>query len=104
MTPRTARPPQNTLDTDAWITLCWIRDTRYYRAHLEQDLWSGWVITPVNGRVNSPLGRVRSVPVPTIESALAELAAIAKRRRQRDYTLNACPLKLKEEYADGTDC
>jgi hypothetical protein len=75
-------------DTSAWITLRWTRGTRYFRAHLEQDLWHSWTVTHVNGRINSTLGRARSLPAPTIESALLQLAAIAKRRRQRGYTLN----------------
>jgi hypothetical protein len=78
-------------DTAAWITLQWTRGTRYFRAHLEQDLWSGWVVTNVNGRLSSSLGRGRSLPTPSIESALLELAAIAKRRRQRGYTLTNRP-------------
>lgn len=68
-----------------WITL---RGTRYYRAHLEQDLWSHWTITQVNGRIDSPLGRTRIVPMPSIEDALLTLAAIAKRRRARGYALH----------------
>lgn len=78
-------------DTRAWITLCWTRGRRYFRAHLEQDLWHVWTLTHVNGRINSPLGRARSIPSPTIESALLQLAAIAKRRRQRGYTLTTRP-------------
>ena len=89
MTPEDALFRRSPIDTAAWITLRWTRGTRYFRAHLEQDLWSGWVVTHVNGRVSSPMGRARSLPVPTIESALLELAAIAKRRRQRGYTFNA---------------
>jgi hypothetical protein len=34
-----------TLACTQWLTLRWTRGTRYYRAHLEQDLWCGWVIT-----------------------------------------------------------
>jgi hypothetical protein len=78
-------------DTGAWITLRWTRGTRYFRAHVEQDLWNTWIVTHVNGRISSPLGRVRSLPAPTIESALLQLAAIAKRRRQRGYTLTTRP-------------
>jgi hypothetical protein len=74
-------------DTEVWITLRWIRGTRYVRVHLEQDLWSAWLVTHVNGRVGSPLGRARSLPVPSIEDALLKLAGIAKRRRQRGYVL-----------------
>ena len=75
------------IDTASWITLRWVRGTRYYRVHLEQDLWSGWLLTQVNGRRGTRLGRARSKQAPSIENALLELAAIAKRRRQRGYEL-----------------
>jgi hypothetical protein len=47
-------------DTAAWITLRWTRGTRYYRVHLEQDLWADWLLTHVNGRIGTPLGRARA--------------------------------------------
>jgi hypothetical protein len=75
------------IDTASWITLRWVRGTRYYRVHLEQDLWSTWILTKVNGRRATALGRTRSHTMPSIESALFELAAIAKRRRERGYDL-----------------
>ncbi len=77
----------SSVDTESWITLRWVRGTRYYRVHLEQDLWSSWILTKVNGRVGTRLGRARSHETPSIEAALLELAAIAKRRRQRRYDL-----------------
>lgn len=64
-----------------------VRGTRYSRVHLEQDLWSEWLLTQVNGRRGTPLGRARSKREASIEAALLELAAIAKRRRQRGYQL-----------------
>jgi WGR domain len=73
------------IDIASWITLRWIRGTRYYRVHLEQDLWSTWLLTKVNGRIGSRLGRARSYTSPSIEAALFELAAIAQRRRKRGY-------------------
>jgi len=75
------------IDTTSWITLRWTRGTRYYRVHLEQDLWSSWLLTEVHGRRGAALGRIRSKPAPTIDVALLELAHIAKRRRQRGYEL-----------------
>ncbi len=72
---------------DSWITLRWVRGTRYYRVHLEQDLWRNWLLTKVNGRIGTRLGRARSHQSPSIEVALLELATIAKRRRQRGYEL-----------------
>jgi hypothetical protein len=74
-------------DTSSWITLRWTRGTRYYRVHLEQDLWSARILTSVNGRSGTPLGRARCQSASTIEAALLNLAHIAKRRRQRGYEL-----------------
>ena len=76
-------------DVGSWITLRWTRGTRYYRVHLEQDLWTGWLLTQVHGRVGSRLGRARYFEQPSIEAALFSLAAIAKRRRQRGYRFDA---------------
>jgi len=73
--------------SQSWITLRWVRGTRYYRVHLEQNLWTNWLLTKVNGRIGSRLGRARSLQAPSIEIALMELAAIAKRRRLRGYEL-----------------
>jgi hypothetical protein len=79
----------NIIDTASWITLRWVRGTRYYRVHLEQDLWRGWLLTKVNGRIGTRLGKARSVSSPTIETALSALADVAKRRRQRGYELTS---------------
>ena len=76
-------------DVSIWITLRWVRGTRYYRVQLEQDLWCGWLLTKVYGRRNSALGRTRAIPAPTIEVALLELAATATRRRERGYELTS---------------
>ena len=38
------------VDVSSWITLRWVRGTRYYRVHSEQDLWIGWLLTKVHGR------------------------------------------------------
>lgn len=87
------RPRQNNantpIDTASWITLRWVRGTRYYRVHLEQDLWRGWLLTKVNGRIGTRLGKARSVPSPSIETALLTLSDVAKRRRQRGYQLTS---------------
>lgn len=79
--------PRRSFDTASWITLRWIRGTRYFRVHLEQDLWNGWLLTQVNGRIGTRLGRARALQSPSIEAALLKLAEIAKRRRQRGYEL-----------------
>ena len=78
-------------DTSAWITLRWTRGSRYYRVHLEQDLWSQWCVTQVNGRIGTPLGRARALPSPSLEAAFLTLAAVTKRRAQRGYELTTYP-------------
>ncbi len=75
------------VEISSWMTLRWVRGTRYYRVHLEQDLWNDWVVTQVHGRIGTRLGRARVIPSPSVESALLRLAAITRRRRQRDYEL-----------------
>jgi len=80
-------PPTRATDTASWMTLRWVRGTRYYRVHLEQDLWNAWVVTQVHGRIGTRWGRARALPAPSIESALLRLADITNRRRQRGYVL-----------------
>jgi hypothetical protein len=80
-----SKPLGTALATTQWLTLRWTRGTRQYRAHLEQDLWRDWVITQVNGRRGSRLGRARTHP---LAAALSNLSAIAKRRQKRGYELN----------------
>ena len=74
-------------DTSSWISLRWERGTRYYRTHLEQDLWGDWTLTKVNGRTGTRLGRQRTALTASLEDGLMALAAIAKRRRRRGYRL-----------------
>jgi len=70
-----------------WLSLRFERGTRYYQLHLEQDLWGDWVVTRVNGRRATPLGRAVVTWPGSFESGLQSLAESAKRRRQRGYTL-----------------
>ena len=84
---RKGQAVEQAIDTASWITLRWTRGTRYFRVHLEQDLWSGWLLTKVNGRIGTRLGRARAEHSSSIEAALTSLAAIAKRRRLRGYEL-----------------
>jgi hypothetical protein len=65
------------------------RGTFYYHAHLEQDPWSVWVLTQVNGCIGTKLGRAQVKPSPAIENTFLHFAAIAKRRRQRGYELTS---------------
>jgi hypothetical protein len=81
------QPSHHTADIASWITLRWTRGTRYYRAHLEQDLWHGWSLTLVHGRIGTRLGRARASSSHSLEAALTALVAVTERRRQRGYEL-----------------
>ncbi len=59
--------------TVSWITLRWTRSSRYFRVHLEQDLWRGWLLTQVNGRIGSRLGRAHACPLPVHRNCLAAM-------------------------------
>jgi hypothetical protein len=84
----TSRLPP-TFETSKWVTMRFVRGTRYYRLHLEQDLWGAWCLTRVNGRCNSRLGRAATACPGSFEEALAGLVAAAERRRARRYELRS---------------
>lgn len=83
--------PSDKIDTALWQTVHFQRGERYYRLHVEQDLWGHWCLTRVNGRRGSALGRV----VTTWSGAHAEvdneLQKAADRRRRRRYTVVSSP-------------
>ena len=63
----------------------WEKETRYYEAHLHQDLWGGWVLTYVWGRRGTRLGRVWHRPCTSYEEGLGRLTEIDQRRERRGY-------------------
>ena len=68
----------------------WQRDTRYYEALLQRDLF-GWVVIKVWGRIGSAVGQVRTIPVADYTAGEGLVAAISKRRLARRYTLLCGP-------------
>ena len=70
---------------EEWVRLRWEKDTRYYEAHLHQDLWGGWVLTKVWGRRGSALGRVVHSRCESYDEARMTLEAVQKRRGHRGY-------------------
>jgi hypothetical protein len=83
------RSGPESINVSTWLSLRFERGTRYYQLHLEQDLWGAWILTRVNGRRNSRLGRALMTWPSTFESGLSALAESAKRRRLRGYSLAA---------------
>jgi hypothetical protein len=60
------RAMQSPSDTSSWMTLRWVRGTRYYRVHLEHDLWNEWLVTQVCRRI----GLGRALAPPALRSSL----------------------------------
>lgn len=59
----------------------WEKDTRYYEVHIGRDLWGEWGLARIRGRS---------------ETALEQLAAVAKRRTRRGYVLiNESPNRFR---------
>jgi hypothetical protein len=79
------------IDTSQWRTLRFEQRTRYYRLHLEQDLWGTWCLIRVNGRCGSALGRAVTTWSGALADAETVLRTAAERRRRRGYHATACP-------------
>jgi predicted DNA-binding WGR domain protein len=67
------------------LRLRWEKDTRYYEAHVEPDLWGGWVLTRIWGRRGTALGQMRRAPCDSYGQALDALEDVGKRREKRGY-------------------
>jgi hypothetical protein len=83
------RTGPESINVSTWLSLRFERGTRYYQLHLEQDLWGAWILSRVNGRRNSRLGRELMDWPGSFEQGLSALAETAKRRRLRGYSLTA---------------
>ncbi len=63
----------------------WHKETRYYQARLEQDLFGFWVVTRVWGRRGTRRGQIRTLAVSSPAEGMQRLADIAVLRRQHGY-------------------
>jgi hypothetical protein len=79
--------PRAPIELARWQVWRFERGTRYYRLHLEQDLWGVWCLTRVYGRRASALGAVRCAPLASPGVADTMIAAALVRRRRRGYQL-----------------
>lgn len=75
------------MDITQWICARWERDSRYYEATLQQDLWGEWIVTLEWGSIGKRNGRRITRPCPSRDEGLMRLASIGQRRRKRGYAL-----------------
>ena len=72
-------------EVPCWQILRWRKGSRYYVAEVRQDLFGAWELARRWGRCGSRLGGERHDLAANPAKALAQLAAVAKRRQQRGY-------------------
>lgn len=75
-------------DYDLWRTVRFEKDTRYYELLLEQDLFSNWVVTKINGGINSQLGKMVHFLCDSYEEACNYFEELSEYRiKKRRYRL-----------------
>jgi predicted DNA-binding WGR domain protein len=65
------------------------KDTRYYLISLEKDLFEDWIITLINGRIQTRLGQTRTLAFLTYTQALSQFCIATKTRVKRGYHLQS---------------
>lgn len=77
-----------------WITKHWRRDTRYYTANLQQDLWGSWVLVQAWGQIGTRPGRSKTTLCESYENGLILLEKVNRQRLKQGYspilTTNQC--------------
>jgi len=66
----------------AWVNP---EKSRYYRVHLDRDLFGDWTLRKVWGGIDSSGGRMHNTGVPSYDEGVEQIREIAKRRCQRGY-------------------
>ena len=63
----------------------WHKDNSYFIAHIQQDLFGGWVITQSSGVIGSQNGKVKNIPVTSHSDAVKKLDQLTKRNKSKGY-------------------
>lgn len=84
------------MDITQWICARWERDSRYYEATLQQDLWGEWIVTLEWGSIGKRNGRRITRPCPTRDEGLLCLESIGQRRRKRGYSLREPQINARD--------
>ena len=65
------------------------KDTRYYSMRIEKDLLDYWTITVTNGRIQTKLGQVRTLPFSQFSDAFDHFCGMIQVRLKRHYHLKS---------------
>ena len=77
------------LSPQCWVRLRWETPSRYYEAHLGQDLWGTWVLTRIWGGRHNARGQLCRELCQDEADGQRRLKALAVRRERRGYRLVA---------------
>ena len=70
---------------DLWRHQMWVRENRYYRCDIQQDLFGKWLCVRSWGGIKSGRGNQKTTLCPTYLDALRVMKTTEKRRKQRGY-------------------
>ena len=65
----------------------WHKDNLYIIAHVQQDLFGGWVLTQSTGTIGSSNGKVKNIPVSCHNEAIQKLNKIISKNKRNGFTL-----------------
>ena len=65
------------------------KGTRYYTIILDKDLFDDWVVTIVNGRIDTKLGKIRKIAFSCFSDAFDQFITTTKTRTKRGYSLDS---------------
>ena len=74
---------------EAYHSIRFEKDTRYYSMRIEKDLLDDWVIIVINGRIQTKLGQIRTLPFPQFSDAFEHFCGMIQVRLKRRYHLKS---------------
>ncbi|HBI21817.1 MAG TPA: hypothetical protein DDY37_04420 [Legionella sp.] len=93
MTPWFLMPPffhlLNFNDQETYHSIRFEKDTRYYSMCIEKDLLDDWVIVVINGRIQTKLGKIRTLAFTCFSDAFEHFCGMIQIRLKRHYHLKS---------------
>jgi hypothetical protein len=63
----------------------WHKDNSYFIAHIQRDLFGGWVLTQSNGIIGSSNGKVKNLPFSCHSEAMKKMEALIKKHEKSGF-------------------
>jgi len=65
----------------------WHKENSYFIAHIQQDLFGGWVLTQSTGLIGSSNGKVKNIPAECHADAMKKLDLLIKRNKKNGFII-----------------